>query len=191
MSIIYPGNYVAQLDAYRGQGVEAIPGVNFYSVIGVAMLEEDTSTPGSYVLGKLEVQSPDLRQDDKPRLNKALEVAAFGKAYQTSVSVVNVTGANAGTLTVTGGAAATVLTADAAGVFPAAGEISSDDLELSAPSTTVTASAVTVAATGALSPEVSGDQAYVIVQVCFWSLAPAPSSDNVRVPFKVEAGQGT
>ena len=35
MSVIFPGNYVANLNAYRGQGVFAIPGIEFYQVRGV------------------------------------------------------------------------------------------------------------------------------------------------------------
>ena len=31
MSIIFPGNYVAHLNAYREQGVEAIPGCLLYT----------------------------------------------------------------------------------------------------------------------------------------------------------------
>ena len=43
MSVIYPGNYVARLNAYRDQGVEAIPGVEFYQVVGAAIVSGDQS----------------------------------------------------------------------------------------------------------------------------------------------------
>ena len=42
MSIIFPGNYVAHLNAYREQGVEAIPGVEFYRAVGAVVLNPDT-----------------------------------------------------------------------------------------------------------------------------------------------------
>ena len=184
MSIIYPGNYVAQLNAYRGQGVEAIPGINFYSAIGVGMVEAAGTTVD------LKILSPDLRQDDKPRLDKPFETPANAKVYSSSVNVVNVKGTGVGTLTVGGGGLATVLTA-VAGVFPAAGAIKTADLELGTVATGGTATAVTVTSSGSIEPDNTGDQAYVIVEVCYWLPAAAPTSDDVHVPFKVEAGQGT
>ena len=42
MSTIFPGNYVAHLNAYREQGVEAIPGVEFYRAVGAIVLNPDT-----------------------------------------------------------------------------------------------------------------------------------------------------
>ena len=42
MSTIFPGNYVAHLNAYREQGVEAIPGVEFYKGVGALVLNPDT-----------------------------------------------------------------------------------------------------------------------------------------------------
>ena len=42
MSTIFPGNYVAHLNAYREQGVEAIPGVEFYRAVGAIVLTPDT-----------------------------------------------------------------------------------------------------------------------------------------------------
>ena len=38
MSVIYPGNYVAHLNAYRDQGVYALPGIEFYQAIGAAIV---------------------------------------------------------------------------------------------------------------------------------------------------------
>ena len=35
MSVIFPGNYVAHLNAYRDQGVFATPGVEFLSLIHI------------------------------------------------------------------------------------------------------------------------------------------------------------
>ena len=82
MSVIFPGNYVAHLNAYRDQGVYAIPGIEFYQVVGAALLSEETAA------GTLnpEIQSPDLRQDDKPRLNKPVTVPAGAIVYRTAIS---------------------------------------------------------------------------------------------------------
>ena len=194
MSIIYPGNYVAQLNAYRGQGVEANPGVNYYSVLAVSLLEPSYAADGTisgYALGALEILSPDLRQDDKPRLNKPAQVPANSTAYYTAVTAVNIEGAGTETVTVTGGAAACVLTADADGVFPAEGKIVGADIAVSAFGTSA-ASDVTVAASApTLVPSDTGMQAYVIVEVASAGFSAAPTSDDVHVPFKVEAGQGT
>ena len=75
MSTIFPGNYVAHLNAYREQGVEAIPGVEFYKGVGALVLNPDTkgvTTDGTLAAGTygLYILSPDLRQDDKPRIDK-------------------------------------------------------------------------------------------------------------------------
>ena len=185
MSIIYPGNYVAQLNAYRGQGVEAIPGFNFYSAIGVGMVE----TAGTTV--DLKILSPDLRQDDKPRLDKPFEVPANAKVYSTAINSVNVKGTGAGTLTVGGGGLAAVLTAVAGEFTDVSAAVSTDDLSLGTVATGGTATAVTVTSSASIEPKDTGDQAYVIVEVCYWLPAAAPTSDDVHVPFKVEAGQGT
>ena len=77
MSMIFPGNYVAHLNAYREQGVEALPGVEFYKAVGALPLNPDVFT--ELVNGELPaltdeavyVLSPDLRQDDKPRKDKS------------------------------------------------------------------------------------------------------------------------
>ena len=37
MSVIFPGNYVAHLNAYRDQGVFALPGIEFYQAVGAAI----------------------------------------------------------------------------------------------------------------------------------------------------------
>jgi len=98
MSIIFPGNYVAHLNAYREQGVEAIPGVEFYRAVGAVVLNPDTK--GVTVNGELAadtydtyILSPDLRQDDKPRLDKPLVIPAGSVVYRTSLSAPGVKGA--------------------------------------------------------------------------------------------------
>ena len=41
MTVIFPGNYVAHLNAYRDQGVVALPGVEFYPWCGALVLNPD------------------------------------------------------------------------------------------------------------------------------------------------------
>ena len=41
-NVIYPGNYVSQLNAYRDQGVVALPGAVFFRGVGAIVLNPDT-----------------------------------------------------------------------------------------------------------------------------------------------------
>jgi hypothetical protein len=41
MTVIFPGNYVAHLNAYRDQGVVALPGVEFYRAVGAVVINPD------------------------------------------------------------------------------------------------------------------------------------------------------
>ena len=68
-NLIFPGNYVTRLNAYRQQGVLALPGVSFFQQIGAYVVPEGTTTvaTGDY---DVEILSPDKRQDDKPRLDR-------------------------------------------------------------------------------------------------------------------------
>ena len=102
MSIIFPGNYVAHLNAYREQGVVALPGVEFYRAVGAVVLNPDndgvTDVNGVLAAGDYAAQvlSPDLRQDDKPRKDKPLTVPAGSVVYRTAVSAPGVKAAAAG-----------------------------------------------------------------------------------------------
>ena len=127
MSVIFPGNYVAHLNAYRDQGVYAVPGVEFYQMRGVAIVDSNIASNGSLAL---KILSPDLRQDDKPRLDKAFAIPAGATVYRTAISAVNLSASGTDTLagdglTTTTNTEAT-LTA-AAGVFPEAGATTSFD----------------------------------------------------------------
>jgi hypothetical protein len=96
MSTIFPGNYVAHLNAYREQGVEALPGVEFYKAVGAIPLNPDVFN--AIVNGELPaltdepvyILSPDLRQDDKPRKDKPLVVPANSVVYRTAISAPGV-----------------------------------------------------------------------------------------------------
>ncbi len=127
---IFPGNYVAHLNAYRDQGVVALPGCVFFRHVGALVLnpdnygvltEEGVLEAGTY---DLKILSPDLRQDDKPRRDRPFELPAGAKVYKVAVSAPGVreaeslrdaaTGLLPGstTITCTVGAIAPVLTAN-------------------------------------------------------------------------------
>ena len=213
MSTIFPGNYVAHLNAYREQGVEAIPGVEFYKGVGALVLNPDTKsvlvngelpagTYGLYIL------SPDLRQDDKPRVDKPFVVPAGSVVYRTAISAPGVKGTAGDTIVLEALAnspATGTLTAEdgtgevAEGYFPAEGVSS-------ALASIVDGTAVDVATDTAV--EVTTDNAFVasldpsagacrnspsaiLVEVCYFRPAPAPDSEDAHIPYAVEAGQGT
>ena len=95
MSIIYPGNYVAQLSSYQNQGVESTPGVAYYSARGYAKITSAVET------ATLVVASPDRRADDKPRPDKALVVPAGAFVYQVQLRAINLKRANNGVISAT------------------------------------------------------------------------------------------
>ena len=108
MSTIFPGNYVAHLNAYREQGALAIPGVEFYRGVGALVLNPDNygvlDEDGVLVAGTydLKILSPDLRQDDKPRKDKPFVVPAGSVVYRTAVSAPGVKGEDGDTIEITG-----------------------------------------------------------------------------------------
>ena len=189
MSVIFPGNYVADLNAYRDQGVFSLPGVEFYQLRGVAIITSNQTGGGTLAL---EILSPDLRQDDKPRLDKPFKVPAGSTVYRTAITAVNLAASGTDTVAVDGLTTAVgteaVLTASA-GVFPAAGATTTFDgfTTVSAESSEATISAAYSGALNIVDPD---DCAYVIVEVCFYKDGGAPTSDDVSVPYKTEAGQG-
>ena len=188
MSTIFPGNYVASLNAYRGQGVFALPGVEFYQAVGVAILSGDVSGSGSL---SLEILSPDLRQDDKPRLDKPFVVPAGATVYRTAVSTYNVATTGSSTVKVDGlttGDLEATLTA-ASGVLPTAGSTTEFDGFATVSSENSEAS-VTAAHSGSLTIVNPDDQACVLVEVCYFVDGSAPTTDEVHLPYKTEAGQG-
>tara|TARA_B100001778_G_scaffold112512_2_gene92144 strand:+ start:12784 stop:13341 length:558 start_codon:yes stop_codon:yes gene_type:complete len=183
MSVIYPGNYVAHLNAYKGQGVEALPGVEFYKAIGVYTA---TSTVSSGTLA-LVVQSPDQRGDDKPRLDKNFVIPAGATIYRTAVGVYNLKSTGSATIQATGISGGVTLTASS-GAFDENGAASAFDLSGSL-SALGSATAVTAAASANLELVDVNSIGAVLVEVCYYVDAPAPSSDDVHLPYKIEAGQ--
>ncbi len=188
MSTIFPGNYVAALNAYRDQGVEAIPGIEFYQAIGAALITSDDTGGGTLTV---EIQSPDLRQDDKPRLNKVLTVPAGATVYRTAISTVNLKASGTQTVKVEGlttaGLEATL--AAVGGDFAAAGAATAFD-GFATVSSESSAAAITAAYSGDLTIVDKSSQAAVLVEVCWYTTADAPDSDSVSLPYRTEAGQG-
>ena len=205
MSVIFPGNYVAQLNAYREQGCVSLPGVEFYRAVGALVLNPDndsvtgTTTDGVLDAGTYGVQvlSPDLRQDDKPRKDKPLTVPSGSVVYRTAISAPGVKAAASGDTAVIATAAnlptAVPVTAGTTLAFPAAGAVSALSNILGGTAVAsdtviqVTTSAdftCDVAGTNSKSPSA------ILVEVCYYRAAPAPDAEDAHIPFAVEAGQG-
>ena len=112
--------------------------------------------------------------------------------YRTAITAVNLKGSGTDTLSVSGLTTTVdtqaILTA-VAGEFPAEGATTEFDgfTTVSEEATDVT---ITASYSGALEVINPDDQAYVIVEVCFYKDGEAPTADDVHVPYKVEAGQG-
>ena len=211
MSTIFPGNYVAHLNAYREQGVEAIPGVEFYRGVGALVLNPDTdsvTTGGTLSSGTydLKILSPDLRQDDKPRVDKPFVVPAGSVVYRTALSAPGVKGASGDTIKIVAlGANApgntgseVTLTAETTGFFPINGASSAlngivDGTAISTGSDTAVQVITSAAFVAEQNPSVGADRkspSAILVEVCYYRPAPAPDAEDAHIPYGVEAGQG-
>ena len=208
MSIIFPGNYVASLNAYREQGVEALPGVEFFKGVGALVLNPDNDgvlTAGTLPAGTygLKILSPDLRQDDKPRKDKDFVVPAGSVVYRTAISAPGVKASAAADTIVLeslgGNAPGTgTLTAGADSYFPKEGvsSVLKSIVDGAALSTTAdTAVQVTTDGifTASLNPSVGAcrnSPSAILVEVCYYRAAPAPDAEDAHIPFAIEAGQG-
>jgi len=217
-NFIYPGNYVAALNAYRDQSVQALPGLNFFRGIGVlsgealdtAMGVDNDLDIGTYPLSIL---SPDKRQDDKPRTDRPFIIrGAMGGGgigiYRVGINTVNlITTATDATIsritasfagdTVADGVQHDSLGGNAGANFPKSGTFS-DFAGFAAGGSNAlvkyTTSDLTVScqvATNAVKKKDPGKEAAIIVEVCFFANAPAPSADEVDLPYNVESGQST
>ena len=208
MSVIFPGNYVAHLNAYREQGCVSLPGVEFYRAVGALVLNPDndsvtgTTTAGVLDAGTYGVQilSPDLRQDDKPRKDKPLVIPADSVVYRTAISAPGVKADSAGDTVVIKAATnlptAVPVTAGADLFFPAEGATSALGNILGGTAVTIdTPIEVTTDAdfTAALNPSAGAcrnSPSAILVEVCYYRAAPAPDTEDAHVPFAIEAGQG-
>ena len=210
MTVIFPGNYVTQLNAYRDQGVVALPGVEFYRLVGAVVLNPDTdsvtTTAGVLNAGDYQPQilSPDLRQDDKPRKDKLMVIPKNAVVYRTAISAPGVK-ANAASDTIVvktlGSNAPTsgTLTAGTDKFFPEDGVSSAlknivDGTAISTSAATnveITTSAAFIAELKNTAGAGRNAPSAIIVEVCFYIPAAAPGYDDVNIPYAVEAGQGT
>ena len=202
---IFPGNYVAHLNAYRDQGVVALPGAVFFRGVGAIVLNPDTD--GNLVDGvlpagtyDLKILSPDLRQDDKPRKDRPFVIPEGAVVYRTAVNAVGVREATvAGTTTIevegiTTPAAAPA-TAEADGYFNPVGEFSAfvsilDGTGLAADTPVqVTTDAPLIASQNPSAGACRKSPSAILVEVCYFLPDAAPDADDVHIPYGIEAGQ--
>ena len=223
-NVIFPGNQVTHLNAYRDQGVQAVPGVNFFRQVGAivitpednctALLDENGELPaGDY---DVKILSPDLRPDDKPRLDRSMVVPEGASVYRTSIQALNLEGVAADgstTLTVKGVTPAAVLTEsdgsdeDGEGVLIPAGDFNTSESvtpfegfgDLTPLATDKTVQVTTNKSlkpkpycgggSGYANADSSRGQTAILVEVCFFMDAPAVDADDTHLPFPIEAGQ--
>ena len=207
-NVIYPGNYVTELNAYRDQGVVAIPGAVFFRGVGAIVLNPDTDdvldANGVLVAGTYDLQilSPDLRQDDKPRKDRPFTIPKGAVVYRSAVSAPGVREETVGTgVTIVPAGVSSpspaTMTALADGFFEPVGEFSAfvsilDGTGLSQD----TAVQVTVAGGGLVARQnpsagaCRNSPSAILVEVCYFLPDAAPDADDVNIPYGVEAGQG-
>ena len=202
---IFPGNYVAHLNAYRDQGVVALPGAVFFRAVGALVLNPDIE--GNLTDGvlpadtyDLKILSPDLRQDDKPRKDRPFVIPAGAVVYRTAVSAPGVreeTVAGTTTLTVAGitTPAAVPATAGADGYYAPVGEFSLftsilDGTGLATETAVqITTNAGLIASQNPSAGACRKSPSALLVEVCYFMPDAAPDADDVHIPYGVEAGQ--
>jgi hypothetical protein len=209
-NIIFPGNYVAHLNAYRDQGVVALPGAVFFRSVGALVLNPDndgvTNVDGTLAAGtyNLQILSPDLRQDDKPRKDRPMVIPEGATIYRHSVNAPGVreaTVAGTATITIATGDLAppnpVPATADAEGYFAPVGEFSlfegilNGTTVLSADTPVqVTTSQDLIASQNPSAGACRKAPSAIIVEVCYYMPDAAPDADDLHIPYGVEAGQG-
>lgn len=204
-NVIFPGNYVTHLNAYRDQGVVALPGAVFFRGVGAIVLNPDVD--GNLVNGQLpaatydlKILSPDLRQDDKPRKDRPFVLPKGAVVYRTATSAPGVkeaTVAGSTTITPAGITAPTAVpaTAGADGFFSPVGEWSlftsildgsglASDTQVQ-----VTTNAPLIAEVKPSAGACRKSPSAILVEVCYFLPDAAPDYDDVHIPYAVEAGQ--
>ena len=206
-NVIFPGNYVAHLNAYRDQGVVAIPGAAFFRSVGALVLNPDndgnTDISGVLAAGTytLQILSPDLRQDDKPRKDRPMTIPQGAVVYRTAISAPGVreeTVAGSATIVPVGitTPAAVAASAEDDGYFAPVGEFSLFEsiLDGSALPADVDMQVTTDAGLIASQKPSAGAcrkaPSAIIVEVCYYMPDAAPDADDLHIPYGVEAGQG-
>ena len=210
MSVIFPGNFVAHLNAYREQGCTALPGVNFYRGVGAVVLSPDNDRIANNEHGRLlagtydlKILSPDLRQDDKPRKDKPFIIPEGAVIYRTAVSAPNVYSDEAAGKTIViapSGSAefptSPTLTAGATKFYPPNGVSSALDNILGGTATTapvqvqITTNGYNIAKHEPSVGACRDSPSAILVEVCYYMAAPAPETSDVNIPYAVEAGEG-
>ncbi len=216
MAIIFPGNYVERLNAYSSaktdedgnvtssaanrQGVEAIPGLNFFCAVGV--LEVPTAGVAASTGSMLKVLSPDMRSDDKPRLDQDMVIPDTAEVYSVAIRGVNVKDHSAASVALAP-ATASAGTAFQANLQTSITSAATTFSLVSSGRTTFTgfdaAQTQTISgdttiylnhdtANSSIVPLNTDDQAAVIIEVCYFLEAAAPTEDDVNLPYKTEAG---
>ena len=170
---IFPGNYVCHLNSYRNQGVNAYPGLEFFSLVGALVILPIENTSSNVLNSSkqlpaatyaLQILSPDLGPAPKPLANRNFVVPTGACIYGSAVGTVNLEAASAGAdadlITVTGipatvdsEALRAVLGSDANGTFNECGS-RAVVLDFQAVEAAATASdtSVTVTTSAALKP---------------------------------------
>ena len=206
-NVIFPGNYVAELNAYRDQGVVALPGAVFFKGVGALVLNPDNdaklTTDGVLKAGTLDLQvlSPDLRQDDKPRKDRPFVIPKGAVVYRTAVNAPGVREAVVAgdtTLTVSGITTPTAVAnkAGADGYFSAVGEFSLfasilDGTALSGDTTVqIGVSKDVIASVKPSAGACRKSPSAIIVEVCYFMPDAVADADDLHIPYAVETGQG-
>ena len=207
-NVIFPGNYVAHLNAYRDQGVVAIPGAVFFRGVGALVINPDndgvTDVNGVLAAGTYDLQilSPDLRQDDKPRKDRPFMIPKGAVVYRTAVNAPGVREETVGdgvTIEPVGitTPAAAKANPDTEGYYAPVGEFSAfvsilDGTGLASD----TAIQVKVTDGGLVASQKPSAGACrkspsaILVEVCYFLPDAAPDADDVHIPYGIEAGQG-
>ena len=205
---IFPGNYVAHLNAYRDQGVVAIPGAVFFRGVGALVLNPDNDsvldTDGVLAAGTydLKILSPDLRQDDKPRKDRPFVIPAGAVVYRTAVNAPGVREETVGdgvTIEPAGitTPAAAKANPDTAGYYSPVGEFSAfvsilDGTGL-ASDTAVQVKVTDGGLIASQNPSAGAcrkSPSAIIVEVCYFLPDAVADADDLHIPYAVEAGQG-
>ena len=171
-NVIYPGNYVCRLNSYRNQGVNAYPGLEFFSLVGALVVLPIQNTQSNVLNSSaqlpaatyaLQILSPDLGPSPKPLVNRNFVVPSGAAIYGSAVSTVNLeeaTVAGNTTITVAGIPAtvdsesvAAVLTASTNGTFNECGARAIVlDFQAAEAAATSSNTSVTVTTSAALKP---------------------------------------
>ena len=201
---IFPGNYVAHLNAYRDQGVVALPGAVFFRAVGAVLLNPDNEgvlVDGVLPAGDydLKILSPDLRQDDKPRLDRPFIIPKGAVVYarvNATVCVKKPLLEPLPSLLKVLLPCCVAATAENDGYFNPVGEFS---LFTSILDGTALASDTAVQVTTdkglvcSLKPSAGAcrkSPSAIIVEVCYFMPDAVADADDLHIPYAVEAGQG-